>query len=172
MARTKAKPSAAGSSKKPGAPASSFRNEVSRDCLAVRVRALSRTMTRMYDAALRPQGLTAAQLNLLAAIQNQEPAAAGEVARLLSMEISTLSRNAQLMKREGWITVTPAERGNGRVLSLTKAGERKLAEATPAWRHAQKKARALLGDDGADLVKGLVDGLSVDHRESRGRPAA
>jgi DNA-binding MarR family transcriptional regulator len=118
-------------------------------------------MTRMYDAALRPLGLTAAQLNLLAAIQNLEPAPSGEVAEVLSMEISTLSRNVRLMERQGWIAIERADRGNGRILNVTKAGERKLAEATPAWRQAQKQARKMLGDDGASLVKDLVDGLGA-----------
>jgi DNA-binding MarR family transcriptional regulator len=132
-------------------------NEIARDCLGVRVRLLNRTMTRVYDAALRPHGLTAAQLNLLASIESLEPARAGELADLLSLEISTLSRNAHLMERRGWVTIERAERGNGRVLRLTRAGARKLEEATPAWRQAQKQARRLLGNDGASLIRDLVD---------------
>jgi DNA-binding MarR family transcriptional regulator len=134
-------------------------NEIATNCLGVRVRLLNRTMTRIYDAALRPHGLTAAQLNLLAAIQNLEPVRAGEIADLLSMEISTLSRNAHLMQREGWLTIEPAERGNTRLLRLTKEGARKLDEATPAWWQAQEEARSLLGKDGARLVRDLVDGI-------------
>jgi DNA-binding MarR family transcriptional regulator len=134
-------------------------NEIGKDCLGVRIRLLNRTVTRIYDAALRPHALTAAQLNLLAAIESLEPARAGELADLLSMEISTLSRNAHLMEREGWVTIERAGRGNGRVLRLTRAGARKLEAATPAWRHAQKQARSLLGDDGASLIRDLVDGI-------------
>jgi DNA-binding MarR family transcriptional regulator len=132
---------------------------MTRNCLSVRVRLLDRTMTRIYEAALRPHGLTAPQLHLLSAIQSLEPARSGEVADLLSLEISTLSRNAQLMEQQGWITVKRAERGNSRILNLTRAGERKLADATPAWRRAQREARGLLGDEGASLIKELVDGL-------------
>jgi DNA-binding MarR family transcriptional regulator len=134
-------------------------NEIGKDCLGVRIRLLNRTVTRIYDAALRPHGLTAAQLNLLAAIDSLERAPAGELADVLSMEISTLSRNAHLMEREGWVTIERAKRGNGRVLRLTTAGSRKLDEATPAWRHAQKEARKLLGKDGSRLIRDLVDGI-------------
>lgn len=134
-------------------------NEIGKDCLGVRVRLLNRTLSRIYDAALRPHGLTAAQLNLLAAIENLEPARAGALADLLSMEISTLSRNAHLMERQGWVTIERTERGNGRLLRLTKTGARKLEEATPAWRQAQKEARNLLGNDGANLIRDLVDGI-------------
>jgi DNA-binding MarR family transcriptional regulator len=158
MTRTKADPEQA----KPHARQGGRRivlNEIGKDCLGVRIRLLNRTVTRIYDAALRSHGLTAAQLNLLAAIDSLEPARAGELADLLSMEISTLSRNAHLMEREGWVTIEPAERGNGRVLHLAKAGARKLEEATPAWRRAQKEARSLLGNDGASVIRDLVDGI-------------
>lgn len=142
-------------------PRSQEADELLRECLAVRVRTLSRTLTRIYDAALRPHGITAAQLNLLVAIRTLGPAASGEVAASLSLDISTLSRNARLMERAGWITIDRAGRGNGRILALTRAGQRKISEATPAWRQAQKHARALLGDDGAGLVKELVDNLET-----------
>ena len=137
------------------------------DCLGVRVRLLNRTITRIYDSAVRPHGLTVPQLNLLSAIQGAGPARSSDVAAGLSMEISTLSRNARLMEREGWISVERAERGNGRLLSLTDAGERKIAEAAPAWRRAQAEARALLGEEGAHTIKRVVDGLWADQPTAR-----
>jgi DNA-binding MarR family transcriptional regulator len=136
--------------------------EMRGDCLAVRVRVLNRTITRIYDSAVRRHGLTVPQLNLLSAIQGAGPARSGDVAAGLSMEISTLSRNARIMEREGWISVERAERGNGRLLNLTAAGERKIAEAAPAWRRAQAEARALLGEEGARTIKRVVDGLWAD----------
>jgi hypothetical protein len=67
------------------------------------------------------------------------------------MEISTLSRNAHLMQRQGWVTIEPAGAATACQLRLTKQGARKLYEATPAWRQAQQNARSLLGKDGANL---------------------
>jgi|HubBroStandDraft_6_1064221.scaffolds.fasta_scaffold112151_2 DNA-binding MarR family transcriptional regulator len=137
-------------------------NEIGRDCLAVRVRLLNRAITRIYDAALRPHGLTIAQLNLLISIANRQPAPAGEVARLLSMEISTLSRNARLLSTQGLIEIEHAEHGNGRILTLTDEGSEKLAELRPAWRAAQRDAQGLLGDDAARSIKRLVDQMFAD----------
>jgi hypothetical protein len=42
--------------------------EVRETCLAFRVRRLNRRVTRIYDAALRPRGLTIAQFNMLIAL--------------------------------------------------------------------------------------------------------
>jgi len=136
--------------------------EIGRDCLAVRVRLLNRTITRIYDAALRPHSLTVAQLNVLTSIANRQPAPAGEVAQLLSMEISTLSRNARLLQDEGLIEIEHAEHGNGRILTLTDAGAEKLAELRPAWRTAQSQAQELLGDDAARSIKELVDHMFAE----------
>jgi DNA-binding MarR family transcriptional regulator len=136
--------------------------EIGRNCLAVRVRLLNRTITRVYDAALRAHGLTIAQLNVLTSIANCQPAPAGEVARLLSMEISTLSRNARLLHEQGLIEIEHAEHGNGRILTLTDAGAEKLAELLPAWRNAQREAQELLGDEAARSIKQLVDDMFAD----------
>jgi DNA-binding MarR family transcriptional regulator len=130
-----------------------------RDCLAVRARMISRTVTRLYDDALRPHGLGVSQLNTLAAIARSDaPVRAGRVADLLSTEISTLSRNMRVLEREGWIAIEPAPRGNGRLLRLTPEGAQKLAEIKPAWEQAQTQVRALLGSGAEDLAR-IADAL-------------
>jgi len=136
--------------------------EIGRDCLAVRVRLLSRTITRIYDAALRPHGLTIAQLNLLTSVASWQPARAGDIARLLSMEISTLSRNAHLLHEAGLLEVEHAEHGNGRVLSITDAGAERLEQLRPAWRAAQERARELLGEDASRSITRLGDRMFGD----------
>jgi DNA-binding MarR family transcriptional regulator len=136
--------------------------QMAEECLAVRVRLLSRRLSRIYDGALRPLGLTVAQLNVLSVIEVIDCAPAGRVADLLAMEISTLSRNAHIMENEGWITIERAERGNGRILRLTSAGRQKLRKARPAWDRAQTEARELLGDEGTQELKRLGDGVWDD----------
>ena len=142
--------------------------EIGRDCLAVRVRLLSRAITRIYDAALRPHGLTVAQLNLLTSIAVREPAPAGDVAEVLSMEISTLSRNAQLLRDDGLVRIDRAKRGNGRVLSLTDTGSEKLVELRPAWREAQRQTRELIGASHATSIKRSVDDMLADFAQASG----
>jgi len=136
--------------------------EIGRDCLAARVRLLNRVISGLYDRALRPYDVTVAQLNLLSAIAQAEPVAAGKLADLLSLEISTLSRNMHLMEELGLIRIAKAERGNGRVISITDVGKRKLAEVLPAWRAAQHEAADLLGSDTREPLKRLVDGLLAE----------
>ena len=122
------------------------------ECLAVRVRMLNRTVTAIYDDALRPLGLTAGQLNILVVIAKRGPLSPGEVARRLNMEKSTVSRNIQRMRNNGWLTVTAAESGRKQQLALTRQGKTLLEKSVPAWDEAQTRTRAVLGRRGAESI--------------------
>ncbi len=115
------------------------------ECLAVRVRRLGRVITRVYDAALAPHGVTIAQLNLLTAIVAADGARPTDLVRILDVEKSTLSRDLQRMEHLGWIRFDPRQSGRGRSISLTPAGTRLLLEVRPAWEKAQETARSQLG---------------------------
>jgi DNA-binding MarR family transcriptional regulator len=132
---------------------------IARDCIAVRVRALNRAVTAVYDEALRPHGLRVGQLNLLVAIARFGTARPGDLCRLLRMEKSTLSRDVELMRRNGWLEIDGSAGGRARPLRLTAAGQALLEAALPAWQAAQARARTLLGDDGVAALSRVVDAL-------------
>src|SRR3954469_25075445 len=73
------------------------------ECLAVRVRTLNRAVTALYDEALRPHGLRVGQLNLLVAVARAGTARPGDLCRILRMDKSTLSRDVEVMRRNGWV---------------------------------------------------------------------
>jgi DNA-binding MarR family transcriptional regulator len=109
-------------------------------CLSVRVRRLGRVITRIYDAALAPHGVGIAQLNLLSAIAASGGARAVDLARILDLEKSTLSRDLKRMEEMGWVRA-----GEGRVWTLTPAGSRLLVAVHAAWEKAQAAAERELG---------------------------
>src|SRR3954462_9402686 len=94
------------------------------DCIAVRVRLINRVVTAVYDEALRPHGLRVSQANVLAAVARMGAARPGDVFRVLRLEKSTLSRDVEVMKREGWLESDPPAGGRNQVLRLTPAGAR------------------------------------------------
>lgn len=122
-----------------------FARLMASECLAVRVRRLGRVITRVYDAALAPHGVTIAQLNLLTAIVAADGARPTDLVRILDVEKSTLSRDLQRMEHLGWIRFDPRQSGRGRSISLTPAGTRLLLQIRPAWEKAQETARSQLG---------------------------
>lgn len=104
-------------------------------CLAARRRA--RSITRLYEQYLRPHGLRATQFSILAALALKGPTPTGELAELLGLERTTLTRSAALLVRNGWVEAAPSEDARERRLQLTPSGRRKLEEAFPAWKEAQ-----------------------------------
>src|SRR5437763_983032 len=113
---------------------------IAAECLAVRVRTLNRTVSAIYDEALRPHGIRVGQLNLLVAVAKMGTARPGDLCRFLRMEKSTLSRDVELMRRNGWLLVDSSGDGRARPLKISAEGEALIEAVVPAWRQAQEKA--------------------------------
>src|SRR4051812_28466719 len=129
------------------------------ECLAVRVRTLNRAVTALYDEALRPHGLRVGQLNLLVAVSRMGTARPRDVCRILQMDKSTLSRDVEVMRRNGWLEVGDSADARARPLRLSAQGHALLEGVVPAWRQAQEKAGALRGGEGAAALGQVVDRL-------------
>jgi len=125
-------------------------------CLARRARLLGRRVTRIYDDALRPAGLTSGQLTILVAVALHPGALSSQLHERLDLEQSSFSRNAAVMQRQGWIEKQAIEGQRGQGLHITELGSSMLAEALPCWRSAQREAKRMLGDD-AQTFLDLVD---------------
>lgn len=128
---------------------------IAAECLAMRVRRLSRTVTRTFDDALRPLGVSTAQLNLLVAIAVSGPARPSALGRALDLEKSTVTRNLERMRARGWIRTGPAADGGGAQVELEAAGRALLQRALPAWTVAQGRARRLIGGTLAAAMRGV-----------------
>jgi DNA-binding transcriptional ArsR family regulator len=90
---------------------------ISTNCLAIRTRRLHRSVSRVYDAALRPHGLTAPQLALLVAIALTRGVQPKILSPILDLEKSTLSRNLALLVKHGWIQANRS--GRSQTVRLT-----------------------------------------------------
>ncbi len=116
------------------------------ECVAVRLRLLTRAVTRIYNKALRPYGLNISQLNVLAAVAYIGAAKQQKVCQVLHMHKSTLSRDLTRMQAAGWIRSEAGEDGRVTILRVTSSGKKLLEKAFPAWEEAQKEAGKLLGE--------------------------
>jgi DNA-binding MarR family transcriptional regulator len=109
-------------------------------CLAARRRA--RELTRRYERKLRPHGLRATQFSILAALGLRGPTPVGELAALLGLERTTLTRGAAVLERNGWIASGRSSDARTHPLRLTRSGRAKLASALPAWKEVQDQIDA------------------------------
>lgn len=108
-----------------------------RDCHCLAARRKARMITRLFEEKLRPHGLRATQFSVLASLALRGPTPISELADVLGLERTTLTRSAALLERKGWVGAAQPEDARERPLRLTPAGRRRLEEAFPAWKEAQ-----------------------------------
>jgi DNA-binding MarR family transcriptional regulator len=136
-------------------------DDIARSCIAVRVRLLNRVVTNLYDDALRPLGMKVSQLNILVVTAKLGLARPADVCSILHLDTSTLSRNVERMRAEGWLEIVPAEDARAQPFRLTSQGRKLLERAAPRWEKAQQKAAELLGSDGVALRAKLAGKLGM-----------
>ncbi len=125
-------------------------------CLATRVRQLSRIVTRVYDDAMRPLGITASQYTLLAQLAARDAITAVEIGHELDIEKSTLSRNLKRLLALGHISMDPPAGRRGRGLHLTPKGQAILKDAFPIWQDSQKRAFTVMGAESRNTLDTLL----------------
>ncbi len=116
-------------------------------CLGVRTLSAARAVTRHYDTALRPCGLTITQFTLLVTVAGLRPQSITDLAQDLSIERTALSRNLSLLESEGWLARSSEGPARKRSLTITTAGRRKLRQAYPLWQQAQAELENNLGEN-------------------------
>ena len=133
------------------------------ECIAFRVRALNRVITNLYDAVLDPFGITVNQATMLIMLSIVEEATPGRIGQVLIMEKSTISRNLERMKKQGWVETSGRDGAKEQVVRVTAAGRTLLAAFHPSWEEAQRQAAELLGTKGVSAVHTLHDAVRRKH---------
>jgi DNA-binding MarR family transcriptional regulator len=103
-------------------------------------------VTQLYDEALRPAGLRATQFSLLVAVRRKEPVSVTRLAELTVMDRTTLTRNLELLQKQGLIEVASGRDRRTRIVTITAQGNAALAEALPLWQKVQTHVVDTLGE--------------------------
>ncbi|HWZ57944.1 MAG TPA: MarR family winged helix-turn-helix transcriptional regulator [Gemmatimonadaceae bacterium] len=126
-------------------------------CSCFNLRKAARATTQLYDAILRPTGLRVTQFSLLSVVATAGAIGITALAEAAVMDRTTLTRNLDLLERDGLIRIQPGRDARVREVTLTPAAHEKLAEAVPYWREAQAQLHEALG---AGRVSRLLADLS------------
>src|SRR3954462_1362864 len=129
-------------------------------CLCLHTQRAARALSRRFDEAMRPVGLTSGQFSLLMALNRPSPPRMGAVADLLAMDRTTVTAALKPLERRGLVQVAPdpADR-RSRLLTLTPAGLETLAKAVPIWCRVHAELDAGLPDGGPDALRRGLAGL-------------
>ena len=106
--------------------------------------------TRIYDQELRKAGLEVTQFGLLTALAATGEANQKRLSAGFAMDSTTLTRTLGLLRKQGWVQVKRGKDRRERLFSLTRAGQRQMAEAQPYWESAEHRLRQELGDTGLE----------------------
>lgn len=103
-------------------------------------------MTRRYEEALRPAGVSVSQYELMVTLKTAKAVDQKTLGSLLEMDQTTLSRNVGLLVRMGWIETAPDARdGRRKSYRLTVASEVILAKAMICWNGVHQEITDAMG---------------------------
>jgi DNA-binding MarR family transcriptional regulator len=117
-------------------------------CVSNHLHQTARAVNRVYSEELRPLGLTRSQFSILGYLNKLGNAQLTELADLLFMDRTTLSRNLKPLQKQGLVSVSPNELDRrAKELNLTDEGKALFKEATKHWRRAQKRILDTFGSE-------------------------
>ncbi|MFZ0388132.1 MAG: MarR family winged helix-turn-helix transcriptional regulator [Solirubrobacteraceae bacterium] len=110
----------------------------------------TRSIARLYDAALATSGLRQVGYTVLARLDDEGPLSINELAARLALDRTTCSREVASLVKAGLVSVEVGEDRRRRLLALSPVGEQTLAAARPRWREVQSAVERAFGEDRTD----------------------
>jgi len=129
-------------------------------CLCALIRKAGRIATRNYDTFLKPSGLKVTQYSMLANIARNPAITVSELAELLTMDQTTVSRNLKLLEKSSYIHLE-GEETDQRIkrIQISDLGLSKVNEARPLWEQAQLEMERILGKENIEVIMKSVKKL-------------
>lgn len=126
-------------------------------CTNLKLRQLSRAVTRHYDAFVAPTGLKNTQYSLLSHVVRLGPIRPSDLARTMRLDASTLTRNTKPLLDLGLVALGPGDDARSRLITATDAGRALRADAQKAWKQAQMALNDKLGAAHVAALHDLID---------------
>jgi len=132
---------------------------IEKECLGGRIRMLNRKISAIYDEEFAELGLKVSQFSVLVSITNRGATRATELAKVLGMDESTLSRNVNRMCAKGWLRLEGNDDRRSHFVIITDKGLALVRKGYAAWQRAQAKAVNRLGEPVVTALRSAVRSL-------------
>lgn len=151
--------------------------QMSVSCACHNLRRASRAMTQLFDAHFEEIGLKATQFTVLSALawSESKPMPIGELAEMLVLDQSSLSRNLAVLERLQLIKLEPSPTDRReRIVVLTRPGKSMVARGYPIWKKAQGQVESAMTDNLEEQLKSLrrITRMALGLRPQKPRRAA
>lgn len=141
-------------------------------CLARRTQMAARALTRHYNSRLKGLKLTATQFAALITIGGQEGILVLELAEALGTDATTLTRNVQLLEKNGIVVAEGGRGRGGKHLALTAKGRAVVKKALDAWESVNAELVAKIGAvqarDGLRFLAALEGAVAEERLDDAG----
>src|SRR5690606_329151 len=101
-------------------------------------------------------GLQKTQFTLLVMVAILNQSTVSDLAEMLVMDQTTVTRGLDLLKKQGLVESVPGEDRRTRLVTLTAQGEEMLEKAMPLWEQAQAKMLGELGPEKSETLLALL----------------
>ncbi|NOW47537.1 DNA-binding MarR family transcriptional regulator [Novosphingobium sp. SG751A] len=135
-------------------------------CACTSLRKATRTLDRLYDAALAPHGVTTTQFALMRNIERAGAIVLNQLATLLVMDRTSLYRTIRTIEEAGWVSIADGP-GKARLAQITPEGQAMLRLAEPDWEDLQAQIHGRLGEDGWARLMEMSGAIINLGREAR-----
>jgi DNA-binding MarR family transcriptional regulator len=132
-------------------------------CVCGRLRRAARALTQLYDDTMAPSGLRVTQFSLLSTLFRQDEVRISELAGLLLLDRTALTRNLDPLVVQGFVRIVPGRDARTRQVALTRAGRAAYERALPYWKKAQLEVSRKLGAPRIDALVGLLGSVESLH---------
>ena len=132
-------------------------------CPCTALRKASRRISKLYDMAIAESGLKGTQQAIVAEIARSGSIKVGTLAEKLVLDAGALAHALKPLDRDGLIalTVDKADR-RSKLVSLTPAGEAKLAETADLWKKAHDSFESAFGKEQTEALRKTLTLLVSD----------
>jgi DNA-binding MarR family transcriptional regulator len=127
-------------------------------CSNAKLRQFTRRVSQHYDQEMAQIGLKTTQYSLLSQVLHRGPIRPGDLAKAMTLDASTLTRNLKPLVAAGWLIVGAGADSRSHLVTITAAGRAKRAEAQRRWKAAQDGLNQLLGVEQVLALHELIDG--------------
>ena len=115
-------------------------------CYCINYRRAANTLTKYYDAAFAPIGLTWNQFFLLNSIQQLGSCNKSELAQYTSLDRTTIIRNLNTLEKKALVEPAPGASRRSSAIQLSETGNKAFMAGLGIWQKLQEEVQQVLGE--------------------------
>jgi DNA-binding MarR family transcriptional regulator len=126
-------------------------------CSAYKTRQLAKLVMQHFESTINSLGLKGTQFALLGFVERDGPIKPTDLAFVMGLSTSTLSRNMQPLIAQGWLAINAGVDARSRILMLTPSGKQVFLRAAKRWQEAQQTLGTQVGFNQLATLHCMID---------------